>query len=75
MNAGLGRVIVNTRGILNFLKDMAHPEMKKEAWLRNVFANIWHFTHYLKKIPKPKTLSPFPFKNFSFLCLFPPNIS
>lgn len=68
MNARLGRATVNKSGIFIFLRDMAHPEMKK-AWLRNVFANIWHFIQGKKKKSRPLS-----FQKFLFLCLFPPNI-
>lgn len=42
---------------------MAQPQMK-EAWLKNVFANIWHFIQE----KKPQT-SPPPLEN-SFLVFF-----
>lgn len=58
MNASLEMAIVNRSALLIFVKDMAHPGMKK-AWLGNVYKYTVYHT-------ERKSL-PLSFHNFSFL--------
>lgn len=50
MNASLEMAIVNRSALLIFVKDMAHPGMKK-AWLGNVYKYMEYHTE--KEIPPP----------------------